>query len=69
MGKESFSVAAHFVYESTLGVDKGLRNIVAQTISGNMSLLKKPEIEALMTEFNGLVFGVLKEKASRYRWC
>jgi hypothetical protein len=67
--KQAFSAAAHIVYESTLGVDKGLRNIVAQTISSNMSLLKKPEIEALMTECNGLAFGILKEKALQYRWC
>ncbi|OCL12364.1 hypothetical protein AOQ84DRAFT_386178 [Glonium stellatum] len=67
--KQAFASAAHIVYASTLNHDKGLRNIVAQTISGNMSLLKKPEIEALMTEFNGLAFGVLKEKAMQYRWC
>ena len=67
--KQTFSAAAHIVYESTLGVDKGLWNVVALTISGNIGLPKKPEIEALMTEFNGLAFGVLKEKALRYRWC
>lgn len=34
-----------------------------------MALLDKPEIEALMTEFNGLAFGLLKEKAKAQGWC
>jgi hypothetical protein len=48
--------------------DKGLRDIVCKTISDHMSLLEKPEIEALMTEFNGLAFGLLKAKSKANDW-
>jgi len=34
-----------------------------------MSLLEKPETEDLMTEFNGLVFGLLFDKAKQSGWC
>jgi hypothetical protein len=30
-----------------------------------MSLLEKPEVEDLMTEFNGLAFGLLFDKAKQ----
>jgi hypothetical protein len=34
-----------------------------------MVLLDNPEIKTLMTEFNGLAFGLLKEKAKAPGWC
>lgn len=65
---ENFSVAANYVFSTTPDHEKGLRDIVSTTISKHMILLKKPEIEALMTEFNGLAFGLLKTKAAESNW-
>jgi hypothetical protein len=33
-----------------------------------MALLKKPEVEALLTEFNGLALGLLKARATELGW-
>lgn len=66
---QEFSIAAHHAYVSTPDEDKGLRSVVCKIISQHMSLIKKPEIEALMTEFNGLSFGLLMEKATQHGWC
>jgi hypothetical protein len=33
-----------------------------------MELLNKAEIEVLMTEFNGLAFGLLKQKSQQNGW-
>ena len=55
-----FAVAAHHVFSTTPDSDKGLRDLVSLTISKHMGLMDKPEIEALLTEFNGLAFGLLK---------
>ncbi|KAI4664486.1 uncharacterized protein J4E88_010738 [Alternaria novae-zelandiae] len=55
-----FAVAAHHVFSTTPDSDKGLRDLVSLTISKHMCLMDKPEIEALLTEFNGLAFGLLK---------
>ncbi|KAF2279791.1 uncharacterized protein EI97DRAFT_482573 [Westerdykella ornata] len=51
---------AHHAFTSTPEHDKGLRDIVSRTISSHRSLMKKPEIEALMLELNGLASGLLK---------
>ncbi|CAI6302774.1 unnamed protein product [Periconia digitata] len=59
---KSFPLAAHHAFVSTPESDKGLRDIIVSTFSAHMELLKKPEVEALMLEFNGLAFGLLKEK-------
>ena len=59
----SFAAAAHHVFSTTPEHDKGLRDIVLKTIAEHMAeLVKKPEVEALLTEFNGLAFGLLKMK-------
>lgn len=63
-----FPIAANIVYDSTPENDKGLRDIVVKTIVSHMELLQKPEIEAVMTDYSGLLFGVLKEKAQMYGW-
>ena len=58
-----FAAAAHHVFTTTPDHDKGLRDIVSKTISQHMpELVKKPEVEALLTEFNGLAFGLLRMK-------
>jgi hypothetical protein len=63
-----FAEAANYAFSTTPDEDKGLRTIVCKTLSDHMSLLKKPEVEALMTEFNGLSFGLLLEKAKENGW-
>lgn len=61
----AFPVAAHHAFSTTPEHDKGLRDVVSSTISAHMSdLIKKPEIETLLTEFNGLAYGLLKMKAA-----
>jgi hypothetical protein len=58
-----FSVAAYHVFSTTPDHDKGLRDVISGTIAGHTkALVKKPEIEALLTEFNGLAYGLLKAK-------
>lgn len=64
-----FAESAYHVYCTTPLRDKGLRNIVTKTLSDHMSLLEKPEIEDLTTEFNGLAFGLLFDKAKQSGWC
>ncbi|KAF2794247.1 hypothetical protein K505DRAFT_304315 [Melanomma pulvis-pyrius CBS 109.77] len=64
----AFPVAAHHAFSTTVDEDEGLRNIVSKVISSHMELLKKAEIKALMTEFNGLALGVLLDKAGREMW-
>ncbi|KAF1915938.1 hypothetical protein BDU57DRAFT_573413 [Ampelomyces quisqualis] len=51
---EQFPPAAHYAFSTTPEEDKGLRDIVSNIILKHMSLLNKPAIEALLTEFNGL---------------
>ncbi|EDU41348.1 BTB domain containing protein [Pyrenophora tritici-repentis] len=59
----SFAASAYHVFSTTLEHDKGLRDIVFKTIATHMqTLVKKPEVETLLTEFNGLAFGLLKMK-------
>jgi hypothetical protein len=60
----AFAAAAHYAFSTTPEHDKGLRDIVSKTISDHMSdMIVKPEIETLLTEFNGLAYGLLKQKA------
>jgi hypothetical protein len=63
-----FAVAAHHAFSTTMAHDKGLRDIVSGTICDHMELIHKPAIETLMTEFNGLSFGILKKKADEHGW-
>ncbi|KAF3011203.1 hypothetical protein E8E13_011610 [Curvularia kusanoi] len=64
-----FAESAYHAYSTTPTREKGLRNVVCKVISQHMSLLKKPEVEDLMNEFNGLAFGLLFEKAEQAGWC
>ncbi|KAF2655625.1 hypothetical protein K491DRAFT_704486 [Lophiostoma macrostomum CBS 122681] len=64
----AFATAAHHAFTTTMEEDKGLRDIVCKTISDHMTLLEKPTIEALMMEFNGLAFGLLKAKSQANGW-
>jgi hypothetical protein len=65
---DNFPVAAHHAFSTTMVHDKGLRDIVVGTICNHMELIHKPAIETLMTEFNGLSFGILKKKADEHGW-
>jgi hypothetical protein len=65
---DKFSVAAHHVFSTTPDHDKGLRDIVSATISAHMGLIKKPEVKALLNEFNGLALGILEEKIIEHGW-
>ncbi|KAI8938336.1 hypothetical protein NX059_005987 [Plenodomus lindquistii] len=57
----AFAVAAHHAFSTTPDHDKGLRDIISKTIAYHTKeMVKKREIEALLTEFNGLAFGLLK---------
>jgi hypothetical protein len=59
----AFAKAAYHAFSSTPDHDKGLRNIISKTIADHMeALVKKPEIEVLLDEFNGLATGLLKMK-------
>lgn len=64
--RAELAVAAHHVYSTTPDHDKGLRDILARTVSKHVAeLVEKPEMEVLLTEFNGLAYGLLKELAKK----
>ena len=65
---DMFSVAAHHIFSTTPEHDIGLRDIVSATISAHMGLIKKPEVKALLNEFNGLALGILEEKIIEHGW-
>jgi hypothetical protein len=63
-----FAEAARCAFETTPEEDRGIRSIVCKTLSEHMGLLKKKDVVGLMTEFNGLAFGLLMEKAEKNGW-
>ncbi|KAI5377061.1 hypothetical protein J4E82_004144 [Alternaria postmessia] len=65
---DKFSIAADHVFSTTPDHDKGLRDIVSETIGAHMGLVKKPEVKVLLTEFNGLALGVLEKKIIEHGW-
>jgi hypothetical protein len=60
-----FAPAAHYAYSTTPDEDKGLREVVSKTLFEHMELLDKPEVEAVLSEFNNLAVGLLKMRAKR----
>ncbi|KAH7111835.1 hypothetical protein B0J11DRAFT_598511 [Dendryphion nanum] len=42
-----------------------LRIIISQVLASHMELINKEEVTALLLEFNGLAYGLLKEKVAR----
>jgi hypothetical protein len=60
--------AAHYAFSTTPEDDRGLREVVINTISQHMELLDKPEVEALLHQFNGLAVGILKSRAKELGW-
>jgi hypothetical protein len=65
---EQFAPAAYYAFNTTPEEDKGLRDVVSNTISAHMELLNKPAVETLLTEFNGLAVGLLKMRAKDLGW-
>jgi hypothetical protein len=64
--EEAFAVAATHAFTTTIAKDKGLGDIVTSAISAHMGLIQKPEVQALMTEFNGLALGILLKRAAEH---
>jgi hypothetical protein len=60
---EYFAPAAHYAYSTTPDEDMGLREIVIKALFEHLGLLDKPEVEAVLIEFNGLAVGLLKLRA------
>lgn len=65
---EYFATAAQYAFTTTPDEDKGLRDLISNTISQHMVLLKKPAVEALLNEFNGLAVGLLKAHGKTLGW-
>lgn len=65
---EHFAPAAHYAFSTTPEDDFGLREIISHIISQHMTLLNKPAIEALVANFNGLAFSLLKTRAKDLGW-
>ncbi|KAF3011199.1 hypothetical protein E8E13_011606 [Curvularia kusanoi] len=63
-----FAAAVRYVFSSTAEDDTGLRNITIKTISTHINVLNKPEINALLNEFNDLAVGLLEGNAALLRW-
>ncbi|KAF2823014.1 hypothetical protein CC86DRAFT_299958, partial [Ophiobolus disseminans] len=57
---EHFAPVAHYAFSTTPEDDRGLRDVVINTISQHMVLLNKPAVEAMLAEFNGPALGLLK---------
>ncbi|KAI4644423.1 hypothetical protein J4E93_006325 [Alternaria ventricosa] len=60
----AFATAVDHVFSSTLPTDTGLRSIIIETISNNMTLVHKEEIQAMVGKHSDLAVGVLLKKAS-----
>lgn len=65
---EYFAPAAHYAFSSTVDSDRGLRDLVIKSIGNHINLLNKPEVEALLYEFNDLAVGLLKRNARVIGW-
>jgi hypothetical protein len=63
-----FAPAAHYAFSTTLENDTGLTRVIIRTVSENINLLNKPEVEALLNEFNGFAVGLLKMRATDLGW-
>lgn len=61
----SFALAANHAFSTTVEDDKGLRDIVSATISEHIELVNDPGVSVLMSQFNGLVLGVLQAKIKK----
>tara|TARA_R110002003_G_scaffold124_13_gene11302 strand:+ start:1997 stop:2401 length:405 start_codon:yes stop_codon:yes gene_type:complete len=65
---DNFAPAAHLAFTTTPESDDGLRTIISNIISQHMVLLNKPEVEALLNEFNGLAVDLLKKRGKEMGW-
>lgn len=65
---EQFAPAARFAFNTTPDEDRGLRDVITNIIAQHMTLLNKPDVAALLDEFNGLASGLLKKRARDLGW-
>jgi hypothetical protein len=63
-----FPIAANHAFSTTPEGDSGLRSLVSHTIATHMDLARKPEIRALLMQFNGLALGILDVKSQELGW-
>jgi hypothetical protein len=63
---DDFSVAANHAFSTTTEDAKGLRDTVVGTIIMHMKLICKPEVQAVMMEYQGLALRVLLKKADEH---
>ncbi|EMD66038.1 hypothetical protein COCSADRAFT_35975 [Bipolaris sorokiniana ND90Pr] len=64
----AFPIAARHAFSTTPGKDNGLRCCVSQAVATNMQLIRKPEVRALLMQFNGLALGILDAKSKELGW-
>lgn len=65
---EHFAPAAYHALTTTHEADMGLRDIIKKVIAQHIELLNKPEVIALLHEFNGLATGILELRAKDLGW-
>jgi len=65
---EYFAPATHFAFSSTLDSGRGLRAVIIRTICDHINILNKPEVMALLHEFNDLAVSLLEKNAKAIGW-
>jgi hypothetical protein len=60
---KDFAPAAHYAYSTTPDEDKALREVVSKALFEHLDLLDKPEMEAVLDDYNALVADLLKMRA------
>lgn len=65
---DMFPVAAYHAFSIMMEEYDGLRDIVKGTILDHMELIRKTEVQAVMTEFADLSLGILLKKADEQGW-
>lgn len=63
---DPFRVSAKYAFSTTVEEDKGLRDIVIDTVAKHTILIREPQIQVLMKEFGDLALGVLLKKLDQY---
>ncbi|KAI4642524.1 uncharacterized protein J4E78_010207 [Alternaria triticimaculans] len=60
---DAFPVAIDHIFSATVPEDTGMRSIVIQTISKNMSVTHKAEMKMMVAKYNDLAIGIILSKA------
>jgi len=61
--EDVFPIAVDHVFSTTVPEDIGMRDIVIQTISKNMSVTHKAEMKMMVAKYNDLAIGIILSKA------